>query len=109
MAKQITCPAGSDWKTFVTKNFAQYDCIQIEDRDVSAEEVYEFMKQFKPRNKSWVVVWCYRRPEIWKKSSAAKDFYLEGMSACEGSEQERYSNIFIDLNNGYRICSDEEV
>lgn len=32
--------------------------------------------------------------------------YFEGMLACEGSEQERYTNIYFDLKSGAKICRD---
>ena len=32
--------------------------------------------------------------------------YFEGMLACEGREQERYTNIYFDLKSGAKICRD---
>lgn len=32
--------------------------------------------------------------------------YLEGMRECEGSERERYTNIYLDLIDGKMECFD---
>jgi hypothetical protein len=35
-------------------------------------------------------------------------FFFQGMVASEGSEQQRYTNIYLKLQIGMEICSDEE-
>lgn len=40
------------------------------------------------------------------KRKDAIDFYLEGMMACEGSEAERYTNIYLQLLEGEIVCND---
>lgn len=40
------------------------------------------------------------------KRKDAIDFYLEGMMACEGSEAERYTNIYLQLLEGQMTCKD---
>ena len=36
----------------------------------------------------------------------AADFFLEGIAAAEGSECERYTNIYVKLISGYDYCTD---
>ena len=52
---------------------------------------------------------CYRKTKSYPESQrkAMMDFYLEGMACCEGSEQERYANIYCDLAAGKEHCCDE--
>ena len=50
---------------------------------------------------------CYGKEEKWKSRDAAKDFFLRAMAGSEGSEHERYSNIYVQLSMGEKICRDE--
>lgn len=46
-----------------------------------------------------------------KKFSSRKDamrFFLECMMSSEGSEQERYTKIYCQLEEGKNYCSDED-
>lgn len=36
------------------------------------------------------------------------DFFFQGMMASEGSEQQRYTNIYLKLQLGMEVCSDED-
>ena len=54
-----------------------------------------------------VLITCYGKTEAWASRETAKDFFIEGMMACEGSERERYTNIFLGLESGLITCSDE--
>ena len=53
---------------------------------------------------------CYgktkRYPES-KREEMKKEFML-AMVACDGSEKDRYTNIYIDLASGAKACSDSE-
>ena len=42
--------------------------------------------------------------KMTRKEAIAK--YLEGMRECEGSERERYTNIYFDLIDGKMECFD---
>lgn len=53
-----------------------------------------------------VKVTCYGKEEIWDSRADAIKFYHEAMAACEGSEKDRYTNIYIQLLEGKTICSD---
>ena len=36
-------------------------------------------------------------------------YYLEGMDCSEGSEQERYTHIYLDLSVGMTHCFDQPL
>lgn len=57
--------------------------------------------------KEKITVICYGEEKIWDNREKAKEFYLEAMMNTEGSEKERYSNIFGDLCSGLTTCRDE--
>ena len=52
-----------------------------------------------------VTVICYGQKEVMSRSAAIKK-YKEGMMCCEGSERERYTNIYLQLIDGQKNCSD---
>ena len=52
---------------------------------------------------------CYDTEDIWKSRYQAKQFFLRAMAACEGSEKERYTNIYMKLMMGMTDCDDSEV
>lgn len=55
--------------------------------------------------KDIVTITCYGETEQMERKDAIK-LYLEGMMACEGSEQERYTNIYCQLMAGEKVCKD---
>ena len=50
---------------------------------------------------------CYGQREYWRSRKEAVDYFLEGISASDGSECERYSKIYAELICGKAVCSDE--
>lgn len=54
-----------------------------------------------------VVVICNGEKEIWDTRQKAIDLYFEAMNSTEGSEQSRYTDIYIKLILGFGVCSDE--
>ena len=66
--------------------------------------------QFGPfgRKDGPVTVICYGEREEWKSRWAARQFFQLGTLMCDGSERNRYMNIFLDLTVGKKICSDGE-
>ena len=52
-----------------------------------------------------VVVVCYGKSKVWERSEAIA-FFLEGMQWCEGSERERYTEIYLQLIGGAKEASD---
>lgn len=53
-----------------------------------------------------VVVTCYGESKVWERSQAL-EFYLEGMAWSEGSERDRYVNIYYQLARGAKEAYDE--
>lgn len=58
--------------------------------------------------KEVIKITCYDITETWENRETAKDFYLNCMLNSEGSEQERYTNIYLQLCQGYTNCKDCE-
>ncbi len=53
-----------------------------------------------------VTITCYGKTEKMEREKAKK-FYLDCMKNSEGSEQERYTNIYTQLMDGATVCFDE--
>lgn len=53
-----------------------------------------------------VIVTCYGQTKTWERKDAL-EFYLEGMAWSEGSERDRYVNIYYQLARGAKEASDE--
>lgn len=56
--------------------------------------------------KDAVKVTCYGKTEVMEREDALKEFF-EGMMCCEGSERERYTNIYCQLVEGLNEVYDE--
>lgn len=54
-----------------------------------------------------IKITCYNEIETWTDREKAKEFYLLCMMNSEGSEKERYCNIYIQLCSGQTECNDE--
>ena len=52
-----------------------------------------------------VIITCYGQTETMHRQDAIAE-YQEAMMCCEGSEAERYSNIYFQLLEGRKHCSD---
>lgn len=53
-----------------------------------------------------VKVTCYGTTKIWDDRQEAIKEFREGMLVCEGSERERYTNIYLQLTSGCKECID---
>lgn len=53
-----------------------------------------------------VKVTCYGETKIWDSRQDAIKEFREGMICCEGSERERYTNIYLQLTSGCKECVD---
>lgn len=54
-----------------------------------------------------VTVITYGQKQIWDSRAEAIAFYLEGMTYCEGAERDRYTNIYLALISGEKVCRDK--
>lgn len=52
---------------------------------------------------------CYGKADTWESRETAEQFFLEAMMGSEGSEQNRYTNIYIKLQMGMTYCTDDDV
>lgn len=50
---------------------------------------------------------CYGEKEVWDSREEAVSFFLRAIAGSEGSECERYKNVYTRLITGEKICSDE--
>lgn len=58
-----------------------------------------------------IVTVYYGKEESWESKEAAEQFFqffLRAMMGSDGSERERYTNIYIKLQMGMTFCTDEE-
>lgn len=49
---------------------------------------------------------CYGNVQEWDSRSEAKRYFLEALLNSDGSERERYSNVYVKLQLGYSYCTD---
>ena len=56
---------------------------------------------------SKVVVFCGGSKKEFSSRKKAMDFFAEGMMWSEGSERERYADIYCQLSMGLNNVSDE--
>lgn len=49
---------------------------------------------------------CYNEEEVWDSREDAMAYFLEAMCGSDGSERERYTNVYTKLAMGEDICSD---
>lgn len=50
---------------------------------------------------------CYGTTKQMTRGEA-KERYLGFMANCEGAERDRYTNVYLKLMAGERVCSDQE-
>lgn len=53
-----------------------------------------------------VKITCYGQTKVWDDRQEAIKEFLEGMACCEGSERDRYTNIYLQLIEGCTECED---
>lgn len=49
---------------------------------------------------------CYNEEEMWDSREDAMAYFLEAMCGSDGSERERYTNVYTSLAMGKAVCSD---
>ena len=84
-------------KSAIEKNWSAYDRIRVESREVTGQQLVNIIQSLGLDNKHVVCVVCYNQPELWKKKRQAMDFYEDGWRCCDGSEAERYGNVWCEL------------
>ena len=50
----------------------------------------------------------YRMLQEWDDREETQAYYLEAMMNSDGAEHDRYSGIYIQLQNGLDYCTDED-
>ena len=55
-----------------------------------------------------VITVCYGKKDEWNSRKEAEAFFLEAMMGSDGSERDRYTNIYIKLQMGMEFCTDDE-
>lgn len=51
---------------------------------------------------------CYGKTDEWYSREEAEQFFLRAIAGSEGSEQSRYTKIYMELKMGKELCTDEE-
>ena len=51
---------------------------------------------------------CYGEVKMWDDREEAQAYFLEAMMSSEGAERDRYTGIFIQIQNGLDYCTDED-
>lgn len=51
---------------------------------------------------------CKGKKQEWVNREEAMQFFLEAMMNSDGTDHDRYSGIYIQLQNGLDLCTDEE-
>ncbi len=51
---------------------------------------------------------CYEKTDEWNTREEAEQFFLRAMASSEGSECNRYVNIYTQLKMGKEVCTDED-
>ena len=56
--------------------------------------------------KDMVEITCYGTTKLYQRQQAIREFLI-AMQVCEGSEKERYANIYCELVRGKKVVCDE--
>ena len=51
---------------------------------------------------------CHGYKKVWDDREEAMVFFLEAMMNSDGAEHDRYSGIFLQIQNGLDFCTDED-
>lgn len=54
-----------------------------------------------------IVTVCYDTVEYWNTREEAENYFLQGMMCSEGSERDRYTNVYCKLVEGKTYCTDD--
>lgn len=98
---RIVCFIDDEGMVGTCINEAEGDCDHCEHNDDAHKKFRQELKE-----KDMVTITCYRTTDTMPRKEAI-DFYLKAMQCSEGSEQNRYLNIYLQLLGGEKECSDE--
>lgn len=85
------------------------------ERNKTSEKIIKNIREsYKPKKKlkeeantpDIVFTACYNNLDVWLSRKDAMDFFEECMYGSEGSERERYVNVYFDLKAGYDLATD---
>lgn len=51
---------------------------------------------------------CYGEIREWDERAEARNHFLEAMMNSDGSERERYSNVYFRIMRGLDYCTDSD-
>ena len=54
-----------------------------------------------------IITVCYGKKEEWESRKQAMDSFMEAICGSDGSEQQRYVNIYVKLKCGMNYCTDD--
>ena len=60
-----------------------------------------------PRRRDVTTV-CNGEKRVWTDREEAQQYFLEMMMSSGGEDHDRFSGIFIQLQNGLLYCTDED-
>lgn len=61
-----------------------------------------------PEKKEKIITICYGDETEWDSRKKALKHFFECMMMSEGSEHDRYVNIYTKLQGGLTVCSDDD-
>ena len=89
--------------TCINEDEGNCDCCKHNDEVHKKFVENEIKKELK---KDMVKVTCYKTTQTMTRDDAIQ-FYLKAIRCSEGSERDRYMNIYLQLLDGEKECSDE--
>lgn len=66
------------------------------------------MKEVEMISNNKVTTVCYGEKREWDSRKVAQAYFLEAMMNSDGSEHDRYSAIYIQLQIGLNYCTDKD-
>lgn len=56
-----------------------------------------------------IITICYDKKDEWNSREEAEAFFLSAMMCSDGSERDRYTNIYVKLQMGMNVCTDGDI
>ena len=63
---------------------------------------------FSESSKDGITTVCYGEVREWDERAEARNHFLEAMMNSDGSERERYSNVYFKIIRGFDYCTDSD-